>query len=286
MAKKHSVFGDSISTLKGVVPEENRWYYDEADTNGTGVVDPADTWWMRTVEREGGELLANASFSGSMVQGAAFPAARSQERARQLLGPDGEPPDVVWVFAGINDYGWGSPEAQVVGGSEAAPPGCDAADFPSVDPAGAAPADAARRFEEAYAEMLSNIRTVAPDAEVRCLTLLPGRAPGRRQSAFCWTLRGVPLDDYNEAIRRAAAAAGADVVDVCALGFDYDTVDGTHPDQEGMRQLAALVAAARGDESALADYPQRLASTRSCEHPGRLCSRAEITANRWSCVAE
>ncbi len=285
MSQKHSVFGDSISTFDGVIPDENRWYYDGADTNGTGVARPADTWWMRSIEHDGGELLANASFSGSMVQGAGFPAGRSFERARQVLGPNGEAPDGVWVFIGINDYGWGSPEAQVVGGSEAAPACARAEDFSGVDPAGPAGTDAAARFEGAYREMLGNIRLVAPDADVRCLTLLPGRELGRDESAFCWSLRGVLLDDYNDAIRWAAREAGASVVDVCALGYDYDAVDGTHPDTEGMRQIAALVAATRGDASAMEGYPKRLASTRACEHPGRLCRKADITSNRWSCVA-
>ncbi len=284
MPEKHSVFGDSISTFEGIVPEGNIWFYDEADTNGTGVVDAKDTWWMRAIEREGGKLLANASFSGSMVQGAGFPAGQSPERARQILGTDGSSPDVVWVFIGANDYGWGSPEAQVVGGSQAAPACACAEDFPDVDPAGPAPADAIERFEAAYAQMLENIRAVAPDAEVRCLTLPPGRALGCDASAYCWSLRGVPLGAYNDAIRRAAARAGARIVDIGGLGYDYDAIDGTHPNKEGMRQLAQLVAAAQGDASALQGYPARLASTCACEHPGALCPRADITASRWSCV--
>lgn len=285
MAEKHSVFGDSISTFKGVVPEENLWFYDADNTNGTCVVTPSDTWWMRAIEREGGELLANASFSGSMVQGAGFPAGRSRERAAQVLGKGGERPDVVWVFIGINDYGWGSPEAQVAGGSQAAPLVARADAHSDVDPAGAAPIDAAARFEAAYAEMLGNIRAVAPGADVRCLTLLPGRAPGRDASAFCWSLRGVSLDDYNDAIRRAAAEAGVRVVDVVSCGFDYDTIDGTHPNGAGMGQIACLVAAAMGDEDALKDYPERLASTRACEHPGERCSHALIAKDQWSCVS-
>lgn len=32
MAASYSVLGDSISTFKGVVPPENRWYYDAGGT--------------------------------------------------------------------------------------------------------------------------------------------------------------------------------------------------------------------------------------------------------------
>lgn len=293
MAKAYSVLGDSISTFKGAVPAENRCYYDTTDTNGTGVTSQDETWWARIIAEEGGELLANASFSGSMVQGEGFPAGRHPSRVGQLLGADGRQPDVVLVFIGINDYGWGSPEAQVVGGSEAAPKCVDAAAFPDVNPSGPAPADAVQRFERAYTEMLGNVRETAPEAEVWCLTVPPGRVAGKGDSMFCYRLRGIDIDDYNEAIRNAANRAGALVADVAELGFDYDAADGTHPTKEGMRQLAALVEAAmckaRGDEegcaAALSGYPERLRSARFCDKPSCIgCPHASITDPRWSCV--
>lgn len=293
MAKAYSVLGDSISTFEGEVPAANRCYYDAADTNGTGVTSKDGTWWMRVIAEEGGEFLSNASFSGSMVQGEGFPAGRTLSRSRQLLGADGRQPDVVLVFIGINDYGWGSPEAQVVGGSEAAPKCVDASACPDVDPSGPAPADAVQRFERAYSEMLGNVRKAAPNAEIWCVTLLPGRMDGHSESTFCYRLRGIDLDDYNEAIRNAAERAGALVADVAELGFDYDAADGTHPTKEGMVQLAALVRAsmckARDDEEccadALAGYPERLRSARFCDKPSCVgCPHASITDSRWSCV--
>lgn len=293
MAASYSVLGDSISTFKGVVPPENRWYYDAGDTNGTGVASPDATWWMRVVGGAGGKFLANASFSGSMVQGCGFPAGRDAARARQLLGPNGEAPDVVLVFIGINDYGWGSPEAQAAGGSEAAPKCTLRDDVAGADPAGLASADAVARFEAAYAEMLDNVHAVAPDAEAWCLTLPPGRVSGEPGSTFCYRLRGADLQEYNDAIHRAAQRAGAKVADVAALGFDYDAIDGTHPTKEGMRQLAALALAAMnaaegddaGCEEALRDYPERLRSRRTCDEACCAgCPHASITEHRWTCV--
>lgn len=293
MAKTYSVLGDSISTFEGVVPAENRCYYDAADTNGTGVASQDETWWSRVIDAEDGELLANASFSGSMVQGDGFPAGRHPSRANQLLGDDGRAPDAVLVFIGINDYGWGSPEAQVVGGSEAAPKCVDPAAFPDVNPSGPAPADAVQRFERAYSEMLDNVREAAPEAEVWCVTLLPGRMARHAKGAFCYRLRGIDIDDYNEAICNAAENAGALVADVAELGFDYDAADGTHPTKEGMVQFAALVEAAmckaRDDEEGYAavmrSYPERLRSSRFCDKPSCVgCPHASITRERWSCM--
>lgn len=292
MAKTYSVLGDSISTFEGVVSADNRCYYDAADTNGTGVASQDETWWSRVIDAEDGELLANASFSGSMVQGDGFPAGRHPSRANQLLGDDGRAPDAVLVFIGINDYGWGSPEAQVVGGSEAAPKGASY-DLEGIDPAGGAPDDAPERFEAAYAEMLANVREVAPYAEIWCVTLLPGRMARHAKGAFCYRLRGIDIDDYNEAIRNAAENAGALVADVAELGFDYDAADGTHPTKEGMVQFAALVEAAmckaRDDEESYAavmrSYPERLRSSRFCDKSSCVgCSHASITRERWSCM--
>lgn len=292
MAKTYSVLGDSISTFEGAVPAENRCYYDAADTNGTGVTSQDETWWARVIDAEDGELLANASFSGSMVQGDGFPAGRHPSRANQLLGDDGRAPDAVLVFIGINDYGWASPEAQFAGGSEAAPKGASY-DLEDVDPAGGAPGDASERFEAAYAEMLANVREVAPYAEIWCVTLLPGRMARHAKGAFCYRLRGADLEEYNEAIRNAAENAGARVADVAELGFDYDAADGTHPTKEGMVQLAALVEAAmckaRDDEegyvAVMRSYPERLRSSRFCDKPSCVgCPHASITRERWSCM--
>lgn len=334
MAKRFSVFGDSISTFKGMIPPSNRWYYDAEDTNSTGVASPEDTWWMRVIKQEGGTLHANASFSGSMVDGAGFPAGRSIERASQLLGENAEPPDSILVFIGINDYGWGSPEAQMAGKSEAAPrragkgiigvtdgkDGANGADgeharanermdandekkaTQEVDPAGPAPKDAAERFGQAYSAMLGNIRTVAPNAEVWCITIPTARVKGDGEFGFCHMLRGVSFDDYNDAIRLAARENGASVADVRAIGFDYESIDGTHPTRLGMRQFATLVTAAmayaRGDEAgarkAMSGYPENLRSECATQgahgdachvsHPGECCPCAGITPTRWTCV--
>ena len=60
---------------------------------------------MKVIERLGAGF-ANASFSGSMVEGDGFPAACSARRIGQVAGPAGESPDEILVFVGTNDYGW------------------------------------------------------------------------------------------------------------------------------------------------------------------------------------
>ena len=239
-AKTFSIMGDSISTFEGCVPDGYTLFYNDERLERSGVLRPEDTWWSHAVRGLGGTVLADSAWSGSMVEGAGFPAASSPERAAALLGPDGQAPDAVLVFIGINDYGWGGAEAQAAGRSPAMPRCIDPATVPE-QIAGAAPADAAERFGAAYRTMLRNIRAAAPEAAVYCITLLPGRTHGVDHPEFCYRLRGHHLDEYNAAIRDAAAAEGCRVADVRAFGRDYDSLEGTHPTNLGMRQFASMV---------------------------------------------
>ena len=111
-----SVLGDSISTLMGWVPEGWRVHY-EGEVHVDGVESPQDTWWGRVIDHFDGRLVANSSFSGSVVEGYGFPAGNSEKRITSLLGAQGECPDVVLVYMGVNDYGWGGGRNQVMGGS-------------------------------------------------------------------------------------------------------------------------------------------------------------------------
>lgn len=284
MGKLFSVFGDSISTFEGMTAAGNRIYYDAADTNGTGVTHPDQTWWMQVIEGVGGSFLANASFSGSMVSGAGFPAGASLERAQQVLGTGGEAPDEVLVFIGINDYGWGSAEAQARGGSEAAPVGCP----PEIGfVPGVAPAGALQEFACAYDQMLENLRDAAPQATIWCVTLLPGRVAACASSTFCDRLRGISLAEYNKVIKCAAVANGCKVADVAAFGLDYEATDGTHPTERGMQQLSDLVIAAMTGAQPDADLFVGMASGDPCGlASGAGCPHARSTGIKWSCVCE
>ena len=104
--RSFSILGDSISTFDGCNPDGFAVYYQGERCEQTSVTSSADTWWSQVIERLGGRLLANSSFSGSLVEGAGFPAGNSQERI-DALAEDGVQPDVVIVLMGINDYGWG-----------------------------------------------------------------------------------------------------------------------------------------------------------------------------------
>ncbi len=285
MVRKFSILGDSISTFAGYIPAGWRVYYDDERCAATGVHSVEDTWWMQVINALGGELLANASFSGSLVEGSQFPAGCSEERIAALACND-VAPDVVLVFMGTNDFGWGGAAVQdAARGTDATP---DNIGYGSTQGAVASTAafDAVARFEMAYDLLLRRVRANFPQAQVWCCTLCPGRVAGQDLSTFTYQLRGIHLDSYNDAIRQAAARQCYHVADVWEQGFDYEGIDGTHPTAVGMKQLASMVVRSMGNyETALPIPEQAFRSHQSCTRTSCIgCPDAAGTGNSWMLV--
>lgn len=290
MERTFSVFGDSISTFVNCNPPGFAVYYEGERARAAGLADARDTWWHQAASLLGGRVIANASYSGSMVAGEGFPAATSAERLGALRGPKGQPPTDVLVFLGTNDYGWGSAANQLAGGSEAAPASSGPRPAPAEVSRSVGPSDL-EDFSAAYRAMLDGVRAVCAEARVWCLTLPTGRLPGHRRSTFAHALRGLPVSAYNEAIAEAARARGCRVADVAGYGLDYDAVDGTHPTRRGMAQLAALAAAAieghpQPDAAAFLPEGEGFWSFEPCcrQTSCATCPHAHNTGSRWDCV--
>lgn len=279
-----SIMGDSMSTLGGYIPQGWRCHY-QGEVEIPGVETMENTWWGQVIDHFGGHLVANASFSGSTVEGFGFPAGCSAERAQALMGPAGNEPDVVLVFMGINDYGWGDARNQVMGAS--ASRSATAEDLGGQEPVRlTVTASALEGFHAAYAAMLANIHAVAPLAQIWCITLSPA-AMHKAQTPFVYQARGIELDAYNDAIRQCAHEAGAHLADVRAFGIDYDSVDNTHPTALGMKQLATMICTQiEGAPAQASDYPllaKAPASFRTCNKTScEGCLFSPITANEWS----
>lgn len=280
-----SVLGDSISTLAGATPQGWRTHY-EGEVHVDGVTEPAHTWWGRVIDHFDGRLVANAAFSGSVVEGFGFPAGDSPERAAALAGADGELPDVVLVYMGINDYGWGGGRNQVMGESlsASARPG----DLPAPrEVAMAVSPEALDRFERAYASMLSRVRALAPQAGIWCLTLSPATSPSPAESCYKYSIRGIELVAYNRAIARAAASAGARVADIAAFGVAYDAVDACHPSALGMRQIADMAIAQMeglpADRALISSLAGAPTARRTCfERDCAGCPLSDADPHRWT----
>ena len=216
--KYFSVLGDSISTLRGYSIPEDAAFYTHSNCLETGVFIPSDTWWGQVIERLGGKLMVNDSFSGSTVckhpQYEVPSYACSTERTSDL-GKYGCTPDVIMIFMGINDWGRGTPIA-----SESE--------------------DDLSRFSCAYEKMLKRLKEHYPEAELWCLTLPVSTCSESKAFRFPYSYGGIHIEEYSECIRSCVRKNNVRLIELYDPEKPYDTVDGFHPTARGMQTLAHI----------------------------------------------
>ena len=218
--KLFSILGDSVSTLDGYSIPSDAAFYAGMNKFRSDVFAPEDTWWGQVIERLGGKLLVNNSFSGSTVcrrRGCIFPSyACSDERTSELCR-DGQNPDVIMVFIGVNDWGFAVKPI----------PDDGEEDDLSV-------------FSVAYDLMLQRLHKNYPDAEIWCFTLPVTTRSADESFTFPFRFGGVHTEEYCSVIRACAQKRDCRVIDLYALSLlcPYDTFDKFHPNADGMRRIA------------------------------------------------
>lgn len=223
--KQFSILGDSISTLDGYNPMGYRVFYCGNNCFRSGVYNVADTWWDNVIGYFGGELLVNNSWSGSRVsrvpdQNQLFPSACSDERTSHLHINDINP-DVIIIYLGVNDWAFGTElyckkflkEENYKYGS----------------------------FDFAYSKMLMKLRKNYPCTEIWCCTINKTFMSENPNFEFPNQLNKHSVEDYNDIIRNSAVRCGCKLVDLYKYNTPYDTIDGTHPNTNGMKTLAELI---------------------------------------------
>ena len=219
-AKNISIFGDSISTLAGYNPEGFNVFYEGSYCEIAGVKEPADTWWGRIIGFLGAKLLVNNSWSGCLVtaeegKGDGFPSGCSKKRIDMLCVPHkinkefDVNPDVIIIYMGTNDWAYG------------------------IQPAA---------FKDAYDRMLNGISNKYPEAVVWCCTLCPSKISAKPQFVFPTEPAGYSIDTYNDIIRERTEAYDYELIDFAALNEPYDSIDGSHPNADGMKTLTGMIA--------------------------------------------
>ena len=202
--KKLSVLGDSISSYKGYSDNGranastrfNLWFYSPPF--------PVErTYWMRVANELGLTLCVNNSWSGGNLSGQNDPHS-GLNRADQLAKDDGETPDIIILFMGMNDLGR------------------------RVD---------ADLFANDYALTLQKIKQTYPSAYICCVSL-PDREACVKQRTIL----------FNSKIENAVKNAGENVfiADLFSSKLNNDfyymnTLDGLHPDEDGMKIIADVV---------------------------------------------
>ena len=204
MNKMLSILGDSISTYKGVS--------DDTSANSTLRYNPyyykepfpcEKTYWNLSMASLGLKLCVNNSWSGGNLSDASNPDA-GVNRVNNLSRDDGTDPDIIIVFMGINDLGRGV----------------------NIDV-----------FSSDYKKTLTIIKERYPKAMVCCINL-PDRDIVMKKQAVA----------FNSKIADAVKAAGERffVADLFHSRLNNDcyyqnTLDGLHPDEDGMKIIAEVV---------------------------------------------
>lgn len=218
--KLFSIMGDSVSTLEGYNGPRNAVFYEGEKKFSANVFLPEDTWWGQVISDLGGELLVNESFSGSTVicpRTAEVTWCACGDLRTSVLGRMGVHPDVIIVAMGINDWGCGA---------RPVPNRYSAKGDLSI-------------FSVAYETMLEKMKRNYPAAEIMCCTppvSTFSREPGFAYPYYC---HGRHLDVFGDVIRDLAPRHGCRLIDLYRIADPYDTIDGFHPNAEGMKTLSA-----------------------------------------------
>ena len=202
--KYFSILGDSISTLFGYTPPIDNCFYTYQTMIEIGLSGYKDTWWGRVIESLGGTLLVNNSIGGSLVakqpESIIEVCACSDYRTGKL-NRDEISPDVIMIYMGTNDCGW---RVKLEGAREDV--SC---------------------FRGAYGTMLEKLKRNYPKAEIWCLTLC------RREG-----IDGGYMKPYCDIIGDCAKEYGCKLIDLYNLPRHYESMDGLHPNAEGMKTIA------------------------------------------------
>lgn len=218
-----SIFGDSISTYEGYIPEGFNVFYPLSGE----VTDVSQTWWMQLLDDTGMELCSNNSSSGSTCAGDSLSVDDPQYgcsgyRVSSLTGDLGKMPDVVIVYIGTNDL---------------------LNDVPLGDNDGTELVEEGmiENFSDAYCLMLDKIASDYPATRIYCCTLVPVGDWGKEQP-FVTFINGFGLtsEDYSDRIRTIAQNKGIPVIDLDHCGIEIDnlhimTSDGVHLTPDGMK---------------------------------------------------
>lgn len=191
---------------------------------------PEDTWWGKVINFFGGKLLSNSSYSGSRVTSTkrTFPAAYSEKRMDDL-SKKGVSPDVIIIYMGFNDWANGVDLEQEDNG-------CCQLLFPC------------NIFFDAYSGLVFELKNEYPNAEIICCTLNPTYMSLNHLFAFPYDRAGIHIEKYNEKIKQSAKRYECNLIDLYSYNKSNDTIDGSHPNVDGMNTLASLICYAMADD--------------------------------------
>ena len=233
-----AIIGDSISSFAGFSPSSSANYdgskYKAYYPRGN-VRKVENMWWYKvaTALRINTDYIANCSWSGSTVTGDSSSttnayAGCSFKRVTDL-SYKGFSPDIVLCFISCNDWAgstpigsWSSDDTLPKGGRIST-------------------------MREAYALMISKIKTSFPKSLIVCLTNLDDAKRDKTPGSPSNNSKGVTVEEWNRNIKDISNALGCYTIDLQDCGIDYFNISklsvdkGLHPNDAGMTIIANKV---------------------------------------------
>lgn len=220
--KYFSILGDSLSTFKGVSEPSFAYFYDESKKLESDVITVSDTWWGKVIESLGANLLINNSISGSTVSFSPLYEYNSygcSDERTSSLDKNGIEPDVIMVYLGTNDWGAGFQLKK---------------DFLDKE-------ESRKIFSVAYQSMVSKLKQRYSKAEIWCFTLTTSYCSKNSEFEFPKLKHGYSILDFSGVIKDVALSNGCKVIDLFNYCKPFDTIDGFHPNKNGMETIANAV---------------------------------------------
>lgn len=249
--KKISILGDSISTFYGVSDgvaadttnstiKDSVLYYDESHAKALGVTRES-TWWQRTADALGAEILVNNSWSGSYIKDASTntrstPGAyldRCVNLHDNTGANTGTNPDIILVYMGTNDYY----KYKTTHGS------ADSVDYSALSSKTGndyIPSSVA----EAYAIMLYKMKLAYPNAEIYCLNVLESSSSDNSLKSFNSMIAGVAKNmsaKYVDIAENSGIKKGESYENYVPFDDGDGTPNSLHPNSTGMYSISQCV---------------------------------------------
>lgn len=223
--QKVSILGDSISTYDGI--SNNPIYNLTLYNNKTLYRFPfkiEDMWWQKVISHFNWTLLVNNSYSGSSVSDIRIDPLKGKTyktRAISLHNNEDINPDIIIIYMGVNDL-MDNATCNNVFNKEY---------FDKIESVDFIPTT--NNFDESYALMIYNIINKYQNAKIICLNM-----PLMECNDLNTCIK------YNNAINQITNHYGVNVVDLYNSRInDYTkfTIDGCHPNEKGMEEIANCV---------------------------------------------
>lgn len=220
--KLFSVLGDSLSTFEGVSIPKAAVFYDTSHKLSAQITKMEDTWWGSVIKELGGELVINHSISGSTVtyhSSFQYQSYGCSDERTSSLGEGSKKPDVIMIYLGTNDWGAG-------------------VKLYSND---INESNNLTIFSVAYSKMLEKLKNNYPNAEIWCFTLSTSYCSAKSNFNFPYYSGGWHISEYCDVIRNCSQKYGCRLIELYNDSSAYDTIDGFHPNKNGMKTIADMV---------------------------------------------